>query len=287
MKNQYKPTKLKTTKSKKESNKVKQPKAEKMTNVVTGKVTTIKFGKPKKTKELKPVKQPKATPQVAAVPTKFDKVRKFEKAGKLQFPFNKKVLAAVLGGVVIVLAAMWLLISLQNTEQVVEPRSLAVLTYPDKTTYYVGERASFSDLKLKMTMTNGVEITLDGSECKITGFDSSAPAENQVITVEYRGLQTSFMVSISEMPVTITGNYVGLSFKSLPKTEYKVGEWPDTTGGVLMVHYDDGTTREMALNNDIIYGFNTYQAGTYTVTVKYVENNRYAETTYTITVTEE
>lgn len=283
MKNQYKPTKLKTTKAPK-LKKEKQPKVEKITNIGTAKA--IKFDKPKKVKELKPVKQPKVDKPIAVVPTKMEKAQKLEKAGKLQQPKNMKLLVAILGSVVVVIAAVLLLVSLRNTEVAIEPKSLAVKNMPNKVSYYVGEVADFDNLKLTMTLTNGVEITVDGTDCEITGFDSSEPEETQVITVKYRELKTSFVVSIKEIPVTITGNYVGLSFKTLPKTEYKVGEWPDISGGVLIVHYDDGTTREMALNNNIIYGFSTYEAGTYTVTVKYVESGRYAETSYTITVTE-
>ena len=110
----------------------------------------------------------------------------------------------------------------------------------------------------------------------------------QNITVKYKNLQTTFTIEVKELIVDIpTGNYSGLSFKTLPKTNYKVDEWIDKRDGVLLIHYDNGTSREIALDSEgvKVYGFTSYKSGTYTLTVKYVENGLYGETTYEITVT--
>ncbi|MBR5137095.1 MAG: bacterial Ig-like domain-containing protein [Clostridia bacterium] len=283
MKNQYKPTKLKTTKAPKPK-KEKQTKVEKITNIGTAKA--IKLNKPKKVKEPKPVKQPKVDKSTAFVPTKMEKAQKLEKAGRLQQPKNVKLLAAILGSVVVVLAAVLLLIFLRNAEEVVEPKELSILNMPNKTTYYVGESSDFFNLKLVMTMTNGGEITVNGSECEITGFDSSVPVDVQIITVKYKNLSTTFNVSIKEIPANPTGKYNNLTFKTLPKTEYKKGEWLDARGGVLIVHYDDGTTREMELKDDYVYGFRSDKLGPLELEVIYIENGVLCTTTYTITVTE-
>lgn len=283
---QYKPTKPKKEKPVKEP---KAPKAEKP--VSFGSANAVKFDKPKKVKEKK-IKAPK--PEKAEVmsftPTKAEKATKFEGAGKLKKPVNTKILASVLVSVAVIAIAILLVFTLKDNEPIVEPMSLFVVALPD-TTYYVGEQPSFVGLKLKMTFTNDKEITVDGSECEITGFDSSKPAEDQLITVKYKDLETTFTVTISEMPEpNPDANYNGLSFKKLPdKTAYKVGEWPDLTGGILLVHYDDGTTRELPLDSEDvkITEFTTASPGTYEVIVKYVdESNRYGETSFTITVTE-
>lgn len=281
---QYKPTKPKKEKPVKEP---KAPKAEKP--VSFGSANAVKFDKPKKVKEPK-IKAPK--PEKAEVmsftPTKAEKATKFEGAGKLKKPVNTKILASVLVSVAVIAVALLLVFTLKDNEQVIEPLSLSVSELP-KTTYYVGEASSFNGLKLKMTLTNGTAITVDGSECVITGFDSSKPVENQVITVKYKNLETSYTITVKELLLSPpTGTYNGLTFKTLPKTEYKVKEWLDTNGGVLLVHYDDGTTREMPLDSEgvKIYGFTTDVPGTYTLTVKYVEGTNYGETSYTITVTE-
>jgi hypothetical protein len=76
---------------------------------------------------------------------------------------------------------------------------------------------------------------------------------------------------------------------SLPKTEYKVGEWFDVTGGMILREYNNGSTEPTVLLGTHIEGWDEAYAGgvgTYTLTVKYKENGVIATTTYTITVTE-
>ena len=73
----------------------------------------------------------------------------------------------------------------------------------------------------------------------------------------------------------------------MPKTEYVLGEWLDTTGGVIKLEYSDGSVKRVNLMNSNVYGFaNVTQAGEYTLTVKYAERGVLCETTYKITVTE-
>ena len=55
---------------------------------------------------------------------------------------------------------------------------------------------------------------------------------------------------------------------------------------MLTLQYDDGTTKDIEMEIDYIYGFNTSAPGTYEVTVKYVEDGFLATATYTITVSE-
>lgn len=78
----------------------------------------------------------------------------------------------------------------------------------------------------------------------------------------------------------------GVSIKTMPKTEYKVGDYLSIEGGVLLLHYDDGSTREVVLDYYHIEGFSSKEPGTYTLTVKYVEDGFLATCTYEITVTE-
>ena len=276
---QYKPTKQKKEKPVKAP---KAPKADKLMKM--GGAVKVKASKPAKVP--KQPKAPKPEKAITFKPGKVEKAEKFEGVGKLKKPVNTKILAAVLGSIAVVVVAVVLIFVLPDDEIVIEPQSLIVETLPDKTTYYVGEIAVFNGLKLKMTLTNGVAIAVDGSECEITGFDSSEPAENQIITVKYKNLQTTFMITIQKLPEVITGKFNGLSIKTMPKTNYKVGDYLSVEGGVLLLHYDDGSTREIPLDYNHISGFKSSQPGTYELKVKYVEHGFLATCTYTITVTE-
>lgn len=81
-----------------------------------------------------------------------------------------------------------------------------------------------------------------------------------------------------------------LSIETMPKTEYKVGEWLDTDAGMLLKHYTDGTTeRTVMVNNYIISGWEKAWeggAGTYTMVCQYTENGITCRVAYDITITE-
>ena len=66
-----------------------------------------------------------------------------------------------------------------------------------------------------------------------------------------------------------------------------MGERLDTTGGVILRKYDDGSMAKVNLVNGYVSGFSAINGpGEYELTVKYKENGITVKTTYTITVTE-
>ena len=99
----------------------------------------------------------------------------------------------------------------------------------------------------------------------------------------------SFTVKIKEAPKP-TLLLVSIELESLPnKLIYKIGEWLDTSGGIIIRKYNDGSQSKIALINSYIYGYTKEMSntpGTYTLTVKYVEKGILAETTFEITIEE-
>ena len=164
-----------------------------------------------------------------------------------------------------------------------------VQSMPNKTTFAVGEPASWQGLQVRLVTEMGSVINLGPDSCTITGFDSSAPAESQTITVKYQEYTTTFTITIVDPSQgnqdPSGGNFNGLSFKSKPKTQYKVGEWLDVNGGVVIFHYSNGATKEIPLTYDMVYNFTTAKPGTYTLTVLHIEDGHRATLTYDITVT--
>ena len=73
---------------------------------------------------------------------------------------------------------------------------------------------------------------------------------------------------------------ISISVSSTPKTEYLQGEEFSYTDGVLLITYEDGTTKTIALENAEITGFDNSKIGEQTITVKYLD----LETTMTVTV---
>lgn len=278
---QYKPTKQKKEKP------VKAPKAPKADKPMKmGGAVKVKSSKPAKAP--KQPKAPKPEKAVSFAPTKVEKAEQFKGAGKLKKPIPRGVWIGIIVAAVLLVAAVALAIFLPDNEiDPIAPSMMTIETMPDKTTYFVGEEFSAFGIKIKVTLNNGTTYYVNSDICEFSGFDSSKPAENQVIIVKYKNLQTSFNIVVKKVPVIVENkDMVGLSFKTLPKTKYKVGDWMSVDGGVLVVKYDDGSTKEIALTYDHVYGFSTAEAGTFTLYVKHVEEGLLCETTYTITVTE-
>ena len=195
------------------------------------------------------------------------------------------IIIAIVAVVVALVATALIIFEVGRINQGKLINRIIVNTYPERE-YYVGESANFSDLKIEVLLNNGDTYFVDASECTITGFDSSVPVAEQRISVEYGGLFCAFYVVINEIPKPIP-KLTAISLESMPKTEYVLGEWLDTTGGVIKLEYSDGSVKRVNLMNSNVYGFaNVTQAGEYTLTVKYAERGVLCETTYKITVTE-
>lgn len=172
-----------------------------------------------------------------------------------------------------------------------EPTQIYVATVPNKTVYYVGDTPNYSGLSIGVMEENSSGFKLDYDEYPeeliITGFDSSKPAAEQVITVQYKEYTTSFTVVIKAKS---TGVELSSITVSIPKKEYKLGEALDYTGALLLCEYSDGSTKYLLLESEgvKVTGFVSITTpGTHDITVEYFdENGGYAKTTFTVTVTE-
>ena len=173
------------------------------------------------------------------------------------------------------------------------PTNIYVVTMPTKTSYYVNEPSNYAGLSIGVMEENssGFKLSYDEypEEFTITGFDSSAPVAEQVITVEYKGYTTTFTIEIKELEQGV--KLVGISVDPLPnKTVYKLGEALSYTGGRIVCEYSDGTTKTLRFKDDGVQigGFADISApGEYEITVEYFDNQGgYAKTTFTITMTE-
>ena len=168
-------------------------------------------------------------------------------------------------------------------------KSFQVTKYPDKRTYYCGDWFDKTGLKVYKFMQSGefTEVNLD--ECTITGFDSSAPVESQTITVTYGEFSDTFTVTIKEKIKPVEVFVQSIAIETAPKTEYKLGDWLETTGGKFVVTYTDGTTKTLDMEPGYISGFSAAMktgVGEHELMVIYEENGVQATTTYKITISE-
>lgn len=197
----------------------------------------------------------------------------------------KIILIVVIAAAVLIAAALTVFFVWRNIEGQ-KISGIQVSSYPEKVRYYVGDKADFEGLTVQVLRKNGEFYLVDGQDCEITGFDSSQPVERQKILVRYEEFSCSFTVQIVALPTPVK-MLSAVEVAVLPKTEYKVGESLDTSGGVLKLIYTDGSTYRVDLLNRFVSGFSSQEPNDALVlTVKYSENGVLVQTTYTVTVSE-
>ena len=171
-----------------------------------------------------------------------------------------------------------------------ETVSIIVSRPPTKTEYYVGEEPDYSGVVIGLVKRNGkidfIQYETDPTGFTFSGYDGSVANERQAIKVNYKGFSANCFVEIIEIP-TPTPVLVGITLETMPKTEYKLGEKLDTSTGIILCEYKDGSVFRIHLRNSHVSGFSKIDGpGVYQLTVKYKEGGILATTTYTITVTE-
>lgn len=166
-----------------------------------------------------------------------------------------------------------------------EVLQVAISSLPTKLVYYVGEQPSYTGLTITTTFNDGTEFTEGPEACTFSGFNSEFAEEEQRITVKYKEHTFVYTITIKE-PVRPFSPLRSVTLESMPKTEYKVGDWMNVNDGVLLLEYEDGSTRRIQLEHKHVYGFSTDNPGTFTLTVKIHEDGYLATCTYEITVTE-
>lgn len=90
--------------------------------------------------------------------------------------------------------------------------TIAIESTDHKTSYLTGEALDVSGLTLLVTMSDGSTRTVEVTADMVSGFDSSAPAESQTLTVSYEGKTAVYTVSIAApapklYTVAVNGSY--------------------------------------------------------------------------------
>ncbi len=212
---------------------------------------------------------------------------------------DKKTLTIIIVAAVVIVAliATIITVSVINKKEAEEQgktiQSIYISSWPEKLSYYVGEEANYDGLVIGLLKNNGSTENITyleetKGEFAFMGFDSSKATEEQTVTIKYKDFTCKFYISVKEVPKPVPV-LTSISIAVMPKTEYKVGEWLDVSGGMLEKHYNDGTTKRTILINQYISGWEEAVEGgpgTYTLTVKFKENGVLKKTTFDITITE-
>lgn len=175
--------------------------------------------------------------------------------------------------------------SSQDTTQEPYVTGIAIKTKPKKTEYNTGEQLSLTGGVLTVYYSDGSKKNTTITSGMISGF-SSASAGTKQVKVSYEGYTTSFTVTVvksaedteqdnngqqTQTPSqSATRRAVSISILTRPrKLDYEIGEKLDTTGGMIYVHYDNGTKSAHYITESMVSGFSSKTLGTKTVKVSY------------------
>ncbi len=142
--------------------------------------------------------------------------------------------------------------------------SVAVSKDPDKTEYIEGTPFDDTGMELTLRYDNGTEQTVD-SGWQIGGYDFSAPGQKQV-TIIYGGFTATLSVTVTEKSLT------GIEVTTPPDKQIYLesSDNLDLSGGTLTLYYNNGTTEQIALSDQMIAGgFDNTKPGKQTVSVAY------------------
>jgi roadblock/LC7 domain-containing protein len=156
-------------------------------------------------------------------------------------------------------------------------QSISVTTEPTKTTYIVGQSADYSGIVVTATYSDASTLPVAFEELIFTGFNASEVAIDQVITVTYGELSTTFMIQVVEKVA------VGIQIQTLPKVSYLVDDVADFSLIQVVLVFNDESTEAIAFVDLAFDGFDSSVAGSVDVTVLYLTFNAI----FAITVSEE
>ena len=140
------------------------------------------------------------------------------------------------------------------------------VTPPTKTTYVVGQELDKTGMVVNVTYNDETNDVANLNEVAITGFDSSAPADSQTVTVSYGGSSDTFTVKIEAK----TLQSIAVTTAPTKTSGYKAFETLDATGMEVTATYNSGSEIVSAGQYTITYADGeSFRAGDTKVTVNF------------------
>ncbi len=143
--------------------------------------------------------------------------------------------------------------------------SISVKQGTYRTEYALGVTPDYSSWVLLVTYTDGTysELSMDDKDIEITGFEPGAIGDQRLL-VKYKETTTSVTITVQSK------NVIAFDITSpISKTDYLIGDDIDTTGGVLLIRYDDGSSEEVPITKNMLSGYDSTYVGEQNVTITY------------------
>ena len=216
---------------------------------------------------------------------------------KLKSRRNNKlpIIIVIVAVVVLLLVIVGVVILLSNQEEQHNPQdieSISLKSTPSKVIYYVGEEFDPIGISVRIgTYDLAYSYVVDHNSLTFSGFDSSVPVVEQVITVSYKGFTTTFTVTIKEIPkdTATVESFEIFDFK----TTITMSDWNEygpislIRGSTLKLIISDGSFSDpVYIDPSWVWGYQEVtQPGTFDLTIKYNNDGTLYEKVVTITIT--
>lgn len=144
---------------------------------------------------------------------------------------------------------------------------------PAKLTYLEGkDTLNLFGGRLKLIYDNDSSTLIDLTAAMVSGFDNTRVGE-QTLVVSYNGFRTTFKITVVAKSI----NTIALIQLPTKLTYLEGSETLNTTGGVLLLTYNNDQTEQISLTPDMVSGFDNSRAGFVMLTVTYAACTDYFE----------
>ena len=134
------------------------------------------------------------------------------------------------------------------TYDVIDKVSSIAISGTQKTDYEIGD--TMESTQIEITRESGATETIPVTDDMVSGFDTTTEG-TKTVTITYGGQSTSYQINVTDA-------VQGITVKTTPtKTEYKVGEILDVTGGTITITKKSGATETKNITPDMISGFDS------------------------------
>ena len=148
-----------------------------------------------------------------------------------------------------------------------ELEKIEIIAEPNKKTYIQNsEELDITGGKIRLTYNDETTEEIDMAKEMVTGFDNTEPGP-KTLTVTYGGKTVTFEITV------VAKELVSIEIAQKPNKITYIQNYDelDVTGGKIRLTYNDDTTEEIDMTEDMVAGFDNTKLGPQTLTVNYEE----------------
>lgn len=139
---------------------------------------------------------------------------------------------------------------------------IKITQQPTKKNFIEGQKLDTTGMVVTAYYEDGTTKALSASDYVITGYDNLTTGR-KTLTVSYGGYTATFTVTVAQKVLT------GIQITPPNRVVFGLNEELDLTGGLVKAQYDNGSTINYTMTNDMVSGYDNTKLGKQTLTVTF------------------